>query len=51
MKAISLKEISPIVEPILCLALTEDNGKYLIGGLKKGHLFLYNRAKGGRKLV
>lgn len=51
MKGMSLKEMSPVVEPILCMTMTEDKGQYLVGGLKKGHLFLYNRAKGGRKLI
>lgn len=51
MKGFSLREVSPIVEPIMCLTFTEDKGQYLVGGLKKGHLILYNRLKGGKKLI
>jgi hypothetical protein len=51
MKGFSLKDHCPIVEPILCIALTEEKGKFMIAGLKKGHIFLYNRSKGGKKLI
>jgi len=52
MKGFNLKGIdSPVVEPILCLCLTEGNQKFLVGGMKKGHLVFFNRAKGGKKVV
>lgn len=52
MKGFSLKSIeSPVIEPILCLALTEEKGKFLLGGTKKGHLLLYNRSKGGKRVI
>ena len=37
--------------PVNCLAMTEDNNKFLIGGMDKGHLMIYNRAKGGVKTI
>ena len=33
------------------MALTEERGKFLVGGTKKGHLVMYNRVKGGKKIV
>lgn len=52
MKGFSLTSLkSPVIEPILCIALTEEKGKFLLGGMKKGHLLIYNRAKGGKKIV
>lgn len=52
MKGFSLKSIgSKIIESMLCLCLTEDRGKFLIAGMKQGHLLMYNRSKGGKKLI
>ena len=52
MKGFSLKSIdSPVIESILSLTLTEDKGKFLVAGLKKGHLLLYNRSKGGKRVI
>lgn len=52
MKGFSLKSIgSKIIESMLCLTLTEDRGKFLVAGLKHGHILLYNRSKGGKKLI
>ena len=52
MKSLTLKGIkSKIIEPMLCVTLTEDRGKFLVAGLKKGHLFMYNRIKGGKKVI
>jgi hypothetical protein len=52
MKGFSLKSVkSKVIEPITSLTLTEDRGKFLVCGMKKGHIFLYNRSKGGKKLV
>lgn len=52
MKGFSLKSIgSKIVESMMCLTLTDERGKFLIAGMKKGHLLMYNRAKGGKKLI
>ena len=52
MKGFSLASIkSKTIEPILCLTLTEERGKFLVCGMRKGHLLLYNRSKGGKKVV
>ena len=52
MKGITLKQMkAPFIEPILCVTLTEERGKFLVGGLKKGHLMMYNRSKGGKKII
>lgn len=51
MKPFSLKEINPVVESLTCLTLTEDRGKFLVAGMKKGHLFIYNRSKGGKRVI
>mmetsp|Transcript_6175 Transcript_6175/g.5562 ORF Transcript_6175/g.5562 Transcript_6175/m.5562 type:complete len:325 (+) Transcript_6175:562-1536(+) len=51
MKGFSLQSIrSKVIEPIYCLCLTEARGKFLVAGLRKGHLLLYNRSKGGKKV-
>jgi hypothetical protein len=52
MKGFSLKSIgSRVIESMLCLCLTEDRGKFLIAGMKKGHILMYNRSKGGKKVI
>ena len=44
MRGFSLNQIkSPVIEPIYCVALTERRDKFLVGGMRKGHLVLYNR--------
>ena len=51
MKGFSLKSIkSTVIEPIYCLCLTEERGKFLVCGMRKGHILLYNRSKGGKKV-
>ena len=52
MKGFSLETLkSPIISPITCLCLTEEKGKFLVCGLKGGHIILYNRSKGGKKII
>jgi hypothetical protein len=52
MKGFSLQSIkAKVIEPIICLALTENRGKFLVCGTRKGHILLYNRVKGGKKLI
>jgi WD40 repeat protein len=52
MKGFSLASIkAKVVEPILSLALTEERGKFLACGTRKGHILLYNRSKGGKRLI
>lgn len=52
MKGFSLKSIgSKLIESLLCLTLTEDRGKFLIAGMKNGHLLFYNRSKGTKKVI
>ena len=52
MKGFSLESLdSPVVEPILSMALTEEKGKFLVAGMRKGHLLIYNRVKGGKKII
>lgn len=52
MKGFSLKSIkAPIIEPIYCLALTEERGKFMIGGMRRGHILIYNRSKGGKRVI
>lgn len=41
---------SKVIEPIHCVTLTEDRGKFLVAGMRKGHLLVYNRSKGGKKV-
>lgn len=51
MKGFSLKSIkSSVIEPIYCICLTEDRGKFLVAGMRKGHVLVYNRSKGGKKV-
>lgn len=51
MKCINIRDHSPVIEPLLCITLTEERGKFLVCGMKKGHLFIYNRSKGGKKFI
>jgi len=52
MKGFSLKSIGcKVIESFLSLCLTDDRGKYLVCGMKHGHLLIYNRSKGGKKLI
>lgn len=51
-KGFNLKGIkSPVIDNITSLALTEDRGKFLVAAIKGGTLLLYNRSKGGKKIV
>lgn len=51
MKGFNLKDVGNVVEPLLCLGLTDDRGKFLVCGMRKGYLLIYNRAKGGKKII
>jgi len=55
MRGFTLQNIgSPIIEPVLCMGMTDmDRGQYkfLLGGLKGGNLLMYNRKKGGKKVI
>ena len=52
MKGFSLDNLnSPVIEPILCICLTEEKGKFLVCGMRKGHLLVYNRQRGGKKII
>lgn len=51
MKGFNLKDVGNVIEPIYCLALTEDRGKFLVCGMRKGYILIYNRAKGGKKVI
>lgn len=52
MKGFSLKSLeSRVVDAITCICLTESKGKFLIGGIKDGHLLVYNRKKGAKKII
>jgi len=46
-----MKDMFPVSEPLLCLCLTEMHGKFLVAGMKRGHVFIYNRSKGTKKIV
>lgn len=42
------------IEPVLCMSMTDiDKKKYkfLLGGMKNGCLLMYNRKKGGKKVI
>jgi hypothetical protein len=52
MRGFTLRNIdSPVIEPIFCQCLTESKHSYSLGGTKKGHLVMYNREKGGKKVI
>jgi len=52
MRGFTLRNIdSPQIEPIFVQCLTEKLHKYAIGGMKKGHLVMYNREKGGKRVI
>lgn len=55
MRGFTLQNIgSPIIEPVLCMSMTyKDKGlyKFLLGGMKGGNLLMYNRKKGGKKVI
>ena len=52
MKGFNLKSLkSPVIDAILCIGLTEERGRFLIAGIKGGAMLLYNRSKGGKKIV
>jgi hypothetical protein len=42
---------APVVDSINCMCLTDERGKFLVAGMKGGHLMIYNRVKGGKKVV
>lgn len=52
MKGFSLKKLkATVVASITCMCLTDERGKFLVGGMVGGHLLIYNRLKGGKKIV
>lgn len=55
MRGFTLQNIgSNVMEPVMCLAMTDrDKGlsKFILGGMKTGALVMYNRKKGGKKVI
>lgn len=52
MKGFSLTSInSKVIEPFHCVTLTEERGKFMVAGMRKGHILIYNRSKGGKKVI